>query len=63
MTKTYDLIFFSYTNGSTNLSHQIYVEARSMEAAIRKVEKANPEWFFIACRDWWKGPIKSWGLA
>lgn len=62
MTNTYNLVFRSYGKGAVNNIHQVYIEARSMEAAIQKVEKSNPEWFFTTCQDWWQGAKNSWGI-
>jgi hypothetical protein len=44
---TYCLLFASYGHHGRNYEHRREVTARSAEAAIRMIERQNPEWFFV----------------
>ncbi len=63
MTKTFVLNFKSYNGHPSFRSVQTFtVEARTLNAAINKVEKSNPALFFISCIDQWKGAANTYGV-
>lgn len=45
----YILHFSVYGNFSQNRHYELAVRARRLEDAIRKVEKANPSYFYRGC--------------
>lgn len=63
MIKTFVMNFKSYNGHPSFRQAQTFtVEARTLNAAITKVEKTNPELFFISCTDQWNGAANTYGI-
>lgn len=63
-TNTFVLSFMHYEgHPSFRTPKTLTVEAKTLDAAISKVEKQHPEWFFIGLKDWWHGAANTFGIA
>lgn len=62
-TNTFVLSFMHYEGSPIGRQPKVVtVEARSLNAAIAKVERQHPEWFYSGCVDYWKGAANTWGI-